>query len=65
MRAFLRLCKRTQDRGHWLTTKKRMETIDDDTVTRAMEFLEKQNKAGKPVFLRVNFIRMHFRQVWP
>ena len=42
-------------------TKKRMETIDDDTAARAADFLEKQNKAGKPVFLWVNFTHMHFR----
>jgi arylsulfatase A-like enzyme len=32
-------------------TKKRMETIDDDIAARAVEFLENQHKAGKPVFL--------------
>ncbi len=42
-------------------TKKRMETIDDDTATRANEFLEKGVKANKPVFLWVNFTHMHFR----
>ena len=42
-------------------TKKRMETIDDDTAARAAEFLDKQVKAGKPVFLWVNFTHMHFR----
>jgi arylsulfatase len=38
-----------------------METIDDDIAGRAVDFLEKQNKAGKPVFLWVNFTHMHFR----
>jgi arylsulfatase len=42
-------------------TKKRMETIDDDIAARAVEFLEKQVKADKPVFLWVNFTHMHFR----
>jgi arylsulfatase A-like enzyme len=42
-------------------TKKRMETIDDDIAARAVEFLENQHKAGKPVFLWVNFTHMHFR----
>jgi len=42
-------------------TKKRMETIDDDIAARAAAFLEAQNKAGKPVFLWVNFTHMHFR----
>ena len=42
-------------------TKKRMETVDDDVAERAAEFLEKNVKAGKPVFLWVNFTHMHFR----
>ncbi len=42
-------------------TKKRMETIDDDIAKRAAEFIEKQHKAGKPVFAWVNFTHMHFR----
>jgi arylsulfatase A-like enzyme len=42
-------------------TKKRMETIDDETATMSAAFIEKQVKAGKPVFLWVNFTHMHFR----
>jgi len=42
-------------------TKKRMETIDDDVAARAAEFIEKQAKAGKPMFVWVNFTHMHFR----
>ena len=42
-------------------TKKRMETIDDDVAARAAEFIEKQAKANKPVFVWVNFTHMHFR----
>ena len=42
-------------------TKKRMETIDDDIAARSAAFLEQQVKAGKPVFLWVNFTHMHFR----
>ncbi|UCH23578.1 MAG: arylsulfatase [Deltaproteobacteria bacterium] len=42
-------------------TKKRMETIDDDIAARAAAFIEKQHKAGKPVFVWVNFTHMHFR----
>ena len=38
-----------------------METVDDDVANRAAEFLENQVKAGKPVFLWVNFTHMHFR----
>ena len=42
-------------------TRKRMETIDDDIAARAAEFIEKQHKAGKPMFVWVNFTHMHFR----
>ena len=42
-------------------TKKRMETIDDDTAARAADFIERQYKAGKPMFVWVNFTHMHFR----
>jgi arylsulfatase A-like enzyme len=42
-------------------TKKRMETIDDDIAARSAEFIENQQKAGKPFFVWVNFTHMHFR----
>ena len=42
-------------------TRKRMETIDDDVAARAAEFIAKQAKAGKPMFVWVNFAHMHFR----
>ena len=42
-------------------TKKRMETIDDDIAARAVDFIERQYKAGKPMFVWVNFTHMHFR----
>jgi arylsulfatase A-like enzyme len=42
-------------------TKKRMETIDDETAKMAADYLKKQVDAGKPVFLWVNFTHMHFR----
>jgi arylsulfatase len=42
-------------------TKKRMETIDDDTAARAVDFMERQSKADKPFFLWVNFTHMHLR----
>ena len=42
-------------------TKKRMETIDDDIAARAADFIERQAKAGKPMFVWVNFTHMHFR----
>jgi arylsulfatase A-like enzyme len=42
-------------------TRKRMETIDDDVAARAVDFIQRQNKAGKPAFVWVNFSHMHFR----
>jgi arylsulfatase len=42
-------------------TKARMVTIDDDIADRAVEFIQRENKAGKPVFVWVNFTHMHFR----
>jgi len=42
-------------------TKKRMETIDDDTADRAVEFIKRQAKADKPFFVWVNFTHMHLR----
>jgi arylsulfatase A-like enzyme len=42
-------------------TKKRMETIDDETSAAAMDFIERQHKAGKPFFCWMNSTRMHFR----
>ena len=42
-------------------TKKRMETIDDETVVAAKDFIERQVKADKPFFCWWNGTRMHFR----
>jgi arylsulfatase len=42
-------------------TKKRMETIDDETVDAAMDYIERQVKAGKPFFCWWNATRMHLR----
>ena len=42
-------------------TKKRMETIDDETVEAALDFIDRQHKAGKPFFVWWNGTRMHFR----
>ncbi|HMO84418.1 MAG TPA: arylsulfatase [Lacipirellulaceae bacterium] len=42
-------------------TKKRMETIDDETVAAAKDFIERQHQAGKPFFVWWNGTRMHFR----
>lgn len=40
-------------------TKKRMETIDEETSAAAMGFMEKQAKANKPFFVWFNTTRMH------
>ena len=42
-------------------TKKRMETIDDDTADRAVDFIKRQKNANKPFFVGVNFTHMHLR----
>jgi arylsulfatase A-like enzyme len=39
--------------------KKRMETIDDETTSAAIEFIKKQHANGKPFFTWMNFTRMH------
>ena len=42
-------------------TKKRMETIDDETSARAIEFITRQSKSNKPFFCWFNSTRMHLR----
>ncbi len=42
-------------------TKKRMETVDDETVDAAINFLDRASKSDKPFFLWWNGTRMHFR----
>jgi arylsulfatase A-like enzyme len=42
-------------------TKQRMLTIDDDIANRAVDFIERQSKSGKPIFVWVNFTHMHLR----
>jgi arylsulfatase len=47
-------------------TKKRMETIDDETTGAAIEYLKKQAQQNKPFFVWMNFTRMHvFTHVRP
>lgn len=41
--------------------RKRMETIDDEVNTKALAFMEKAHRAGKPFFLWWNATHMHFR----
>jgi len=42
-------------------TKKRMETVDDETSDAALGFIEQAHKDGKPWFVWWNGTRMHFR----
>jgi arylsulfatase A-like enzyme len=42
-------------------TKKRMETIDDETSAAAIDFMKRQLAAGKPFFTWYNATRMHLR----
>jgi len=42
-------------------TKKRMETVDDETSDRAIEFIKEQTAAGNPWFVWWSGTRMHFR----
>ncbi|WP_045011691.1 arylsulfatase [Bradyrhizobium sp. LTSP849] len=42
-------------------TKKRMETIDDETSAAAIDYMKRQKAAGKPFFVWFNGTRMHLR----
>ncbi|PRY22615.1 arylsulfatase [Aliiruegeria haliotis] len=42
-------------------TKKRMETVDEETVAAAIDFIERQEEAGTPWFVWWSGTRMHFR----
>ncbi len=42
-------------------TKKRMETIDEEITSKALDWMEKQAKANQPFFLWYNSTAMHFR----
>ena len=42
-------------------TKKRMETIDDETSAAAIDFIKRQTQANRPFFCWFNSTRMHFR----
>ncbi|ODS00136.1 arylsulfatase [Methyloceanibacter methanicus] len=42
-------------------TKKRMETVDDETLAAAKDFIKKAVEEGKPFFVWWNGTRMHFR----
>jgi arylsulfatase A-like enzyme len=51
--------QRCEDTGP--LTKKRMETVDDETVAAAKDFIQRQVRAGTPFFTWWNGTRMHFR----
>ncbi len=40
-------------------TRKRMETIDDETTSAAIDFMTRQARANRPFFTWMNFTRMH------
>lgn len=42
-------------------TKKRMETVDEETEAAAKDFIQRSVKEGKPFFVWWNATRMHFR----
>lgn len=42
-------------------TRKRMETIDEETLAAAKDFIQRQHEAGEPFFVWWNATRMHFR----
>ena len=42
-------------------TKKRMETVDDETSAAAIDYMKRQQAAGKPFFCWMNATRMHLR----
>jgi arylsulfatase A-like enzyme len=42
-------------------TRKRMETIDDETSAAAIDYMKRQQAAGKPFFVWFNSTRMHLR----
>src|SRR5262245_4412347 len=49
--------QRIEDTGP--LTRKRMETIDDETCNAAVDFIQRQARAGKPFFVWWNGTRMH------
>jgi arylsulfatase len=51
--------QRIEDTGP--LTKQRMETIDDDTVAAAKDFIRRQQSGGTPFFVWMNTTHMHLR----
>ena len=50
---------RVEDTGP--LNRKRMETVDDETVAAAADFIDRQHRASRPFFVWYNSTRMHFR----
>lgn len=48
---------RVEDTGP--LTKKRMETVDEEFLAAAIDFMDREHKAGKPFFCYFNSTRMH------
>jgi arylsulfatase A-like enzyme len=48
---------KTEDTGP--LTKKRMETVDEEFLAAALDFIDRQQKANKPFFVWFNSTRMH------
>jgi hypothetical protein len=48
---------KTEDTGP--LTKKRMETVDEEFLAEALDFIDCQHKADKPLFCHLNSTRMH------
>jgi arylsulfatase A-like enzyme len=42
-------------------TKKRMESIDDETTAACIDFIKRQHEAGRPFFVWMNTTHMHLR----
>jgi len=51
--------QRIEDTGP--LTKKRMETVDEETLAAAKDFIERHHESGEPWFCWWNGTRMHFR----
>jgi arylsulfatase len=51
--------QRVEDTGP--LTKKRMETIDDDVLDHALDFIDRQHRDGRPFFVWFNTTHMHLR----
>jgi len=50
---------RTEDTGP--LTRQRMETVDDETIDAALDFIDRAHNSGQPFFVWWNGTRMHFR----